>query len=258
LEKFGGCSEAVSRQSVELELEAQLSSPTQKRKVNKMIESENLINQTIREQIKTAVSYALTFATEPWLEVSRGKVCGNFYGPENKPGTNCPCGCGKLEEAYPIRETTRYIRREISKPKAIALIVKKEEKVVAFGWGYVETGKEFADEKYKKSDEKTRKSIAELVGANRVVFYLSEFGVVSEERNKEIGKQITQMVISEASKLNLPFLMRTSRSSFMARIARKLGMVPIMGSDPNDPDYPNDPITPIDPENSERILFYKE
>lgn len=223
-----------------------------------MIESENLKNQTLREQIKTAVSYALTFATEPWLEVSRGKGCGNFYGPENKPGTDCPCGCGKLEEAYPVRETTRYIRNEISKPNEIALIVKKEARIVAFGWGYVETGMEFANDKYKKSDDKTKKSIANLVGSDRVVFYLSEFGVVSEERNKGLGKEITQKVIDEASKLNLPFLMRTNRSSFMARIARNLEMIPIMGTDPNDLNYPNDPITPPDPENGERILFYKE
>ena len=210
------------------------------------MEFENINKDKIREVMKTAMAYRVTFSTEPWLEVSRGPKCDNFYGPNNPPGTICPCGCGKLEEAYPIIKTTRYIRGEISKQNPIALIVTKEGNPVAFGWGYVVTGEEFAQQKY-KTDE-ARRTAAQIVGQDKAVFYLSEFGVIPEERRKGVGSEITKKVIEKAFELKLPFLMRTNKSSFMNKIAIKLGMTPIMGS----------PNTLADPENPERILYYKE
>jgi GNAT superfamily N-acetyltransferase len=210
------------------------------------MEFENLNKDKLQEIMKTAIAYRITFSTKPWLEVSRGPECGSFYGPDNQPGSICPCGCGKLEEAYPIIKTTGYIRGEISKQNPIALTSSKDRKLIAFGWGYVETGEEFASQKYKS--ESARTVVAETVGRNKTVFYLSEFGVIPEERGKGIGSEITKKVIEEASKLNLPFLLRTNKSSFMSKIAIKLEMTSIMGS----------PNTPVDPENSERILYYKE
>jgi len=210
------------------------------------MEFEILKKDNLRQIIKTARCYRETFSTKPWFEVSRGPKCDIFYGSDKPPGMICPCGCGKLEEAYPIVKTTKYIRNEISKPNPIALIISRENKPIAFGWGYVETGNEFANEKYKTKE--TRKFVEMLVGGEKVYFYLSEFGVTPKERNKGIGKSITREVINEALKLNLPFLMRTNRSSFMDNIARRLDMIPLMGSSN----------TPSDPENNERILYYKE
>ena len=210
------------------------------------MEFENLSRNKLREVMKTAMAYRVTFSTEPWCEVSRGPKCGDFYSIGNPPGTICPCGCGKLKEAYPVIETTGYIRNEISRQGAVAIMVSKDSRIIAFGWGYMETGEEFADQKY-RTDE-GRKIVAEIVGRDKKVFYLSEFGVIPEEREKRIGTEITKKVIEESSNLNLPFLMRTNKSSFMNKIARNLGMIPIMGSEN----------TPPDPENKERVLYYKE
>jgi hypothetical protein len=210
------------------------------------MEFENINRYNLKEIMKTAAAYRITFSTPPWSEVSRGPKCDNFYGPGNPPGTICPCGCGKLEEAYPIIKTTGYIRNEISKQNSITLTATKNDKLIAFGWGYVETGEEFANQKYKTKEG--RKIVAETVGREKTFFYLSEFGVIPEERSKGIGTEITKKVMERAFKLNLPFLMRTNKSSFMYKIARNLGMIPIMGSEN----------TPPDPENSERILFTRQ
>ena len=123
------------------------------------MEFERLNKTDLRKLKATAEAYRATFATEPWKEVSRGPVCNQFYGPKNPPGTFCPCGCGKLEEAYPIIKTTKYIREEISKPNSIAKVAVENGNLIAFGWGYEETGEDFAKSKYKPENPE------------RIVFY---------------------------------------------------------------------------------------
>lgn len=206
---------------------------------------ERLDRSDLRKLKSVAEVYRKTFATDPWREVSRGFVCGNFYGPENPPGTICPCGCGKLEEAYPVVKTTKYIRDEISKPNSVAKVVMENGKPVGFGWAYEETGEDFANLKYKPE---SREMVANLIGKKQKVIYLSEFGLVEEERKKGKGMVITKQVVEESLKFQKPFLMRTNRGSTMRFIAEKLGMKPIMGSEN----------TPPDPENPDRILYYKE
>lgn len=209
------------------------------------MEFEKLNRNDLRKLKATAETYRKTFATEPWKEVSRGPGCDQFFGPENPPGTICPCGCGKLEEAYPIIKTTRYILGEISRQNSIAIVATQNGKPVGFGWAYEETGEEFADTKYKPEN---RERVVNIVGKEKWVIYLSEFGFIEEERGKGYGKEITERVVEESSKLQKPYLMRTNKSSTMRFIAEKLGMKPIMGSED----------TPPDPENPERILYYKE
>lgn len=209
------------------------------------MEIERLNRNDLRQIKKTAEVYRKTFATEPWKEVSRCPKYGKFYGPENQPGTICPCGCGKLEEAYPVIITTKYIRDEISKTNSVAKVVTNNGKVVGFGWAYEETGEDFANSKYKP---KNREMVANLIGKKKEIIYLSEFGLVKEERKKGKGSVITKQVIEESLKFQKPFLMRTNKSSTMRFIAEKLGMKPIMGLGD----------TPTDPENPDRILYYKE
>ncbi len=209
------------------------------------MEIERLDRDDLTKLKKTAEAYRETFATEPWKEVSRGPACDQFFGPENPPGTICPCGCGKLEEAYPVVKTTKYIRDEISKTNSVAMVITKNGKLVGFGWAYEETGEDFAKSKYKPEN---REMVANLVGKKKKVIYLSEFGLVEEERGKGKGSEITKQVVEEASQFQKPFLMRTNKGSIMRFIAEKLGMKPIMGSGD----------TPLDPENPDRILYYKE
>ena len=209
------------------------------------MEFERLDRNDLRKLKKTAEAYRETFATEPWKEVSRCPKYDKFYGPENPPGTNCPCGCGKLEEAYPVIKTTRYIRDEISKENAVAKTAIKDGKPIGFGWAYEETVEEFANTKYKPGN---REIITTIVGKKTKVIYLSEFGFIEKERGKGYGTEITRQVVEEYSRPQKPLLMRTNKSSTMRFIAEKLGMKPIMGSDDTLPD----------PENPERILYYKE
>jgi len=48
------------------------------------------------------------------------------------------------------------------------MMVSRDSRIIAFGWGYVETGEEFADQKY-RTDE-GRKIVAEIVGRDKKVF----------------------------------------------------------------------------------------
>jgi len=104
---------------------------------------------------------------------------------------------------------------------------------------------EFAETKYAPEN---REFVANLVGKDNEVIYLSECGFLKAERQKGLGTEITAQIIKEGVKFGLPFLLRTNKGSAAKCIAEKLGMKPIMGSDD----------TPPDPENPERILFYKE
>lgn len=218
------------------------------------IEFEKLDPTDIRKVMKTSEKYRYIFGGKPWKEVSRGSGCRELYGPQNPPGSICPCGCGKLEEAYPIIETTRYIRDEIKKPNAIAIIAKENGEIVAFGWGYEETGKSFAESKY---NEVNSDFVSNIVGKEKKVFYMSECGVVPEKQNlkdMKVGSRITLEIADMAVQQGNSLLLRTMKStednpSRMDGIAKnKLGMKPIMGSED----------TPPDPENPERILYYKE
>lgn len=217
------------------------------------MEFEKLDPKDIRKVAKTAIAYKETFAGPPWNEVSKGPVCGDLYS--SQVGENCPCGCGVLKEAYPLIKTTRYVRREISKPEAIAKVAQEDEQVIAFGWGYKETGKEFANTKY-KGDEADIEKVAKIIGPDSEFFYMSEFGVIPEKQKspEKIGSKITIDVAEEAIRRGDSLLLRTMKStvevpSRMDGIAnKKLGMEPIMGGENQ----------VKDPKNPKRILYYKE
>ncbi|QQG41448.1 MAG: hypothetical protein HYV90_04815 [Candidatus Woesebacteria bacterium] len=204
---------------------------------------ERLDKKNIQGLIKVAETYRDVFATEPWNEVSRGPNCGKFY--ENQPGTVCPCGCGKLQEAYPTMTTVGYIRKEISKPNAIALTTEKDGIIVGFAWGYEETSEEFATSKYKPEN---RNFISQLIGPNKRFFYMSECGLVKPERSMGLGTEMSLKLVSEASQFNQSVLLRTNKGSLARFIAKKLNLTPIIGTEN----------TPSDPENPDRILFYRD
>lgn len=218
------------------------------------MEFENLDPKNIRQVAKTAIAYRQTFAGPPWNEVSKCTNDDKFFDLQNPPNSPCPICNNPLKEAYPIIETTRYIRNEISKPKAIAKILEDESVVVAFGWGYKENGEQFAQSKY---GEETKDKISQIVRPDKEFFYMSEFGVIPAKQknpNEKIGSKITLEVAKEARQRGDSLLLRTMKStkeepSRMDGIAnKKLGMTPIMGGENQ----------PRDPKNPKRILYYKE
>lgn len=207
--------------------------------------SEKLNRMNLRKVKEVAETYARVFAGDEWKEVTCGPVCGKFYGPETRPGEICPCGCGKLEEAYPRVKTTRYILNETSSSDSIAIIEEEDGKPKGFGWGFRLSGKDFAKKKY--NTEEGKKTVEELVGTDAEYFYISEVGVAPEKQGQNLGGQITRKLAEEGKKKGLSLLLRTIKTSTMKYSAQNMGMVAIMGIEG----------TPKDPENPDRLLFIK-
>lgn len=193
-----------------------------------------------------AKTYAKVFAGWPWYEVSKGTVCEKFYGTNYLPGSECPCGCGKLTEAYPFKDTIVYITEELQKSSAIGLIVAREEDsddIVGFSWAFKTTGREFAETKYRTDEAK--RLIKSVINPNDTYFYFSEAGVLPEFQAKGIGTQMYQLRIRRAQELGMPILLRTNEESPVVKIASRFGMTPIIG--------PGTSL--LDPENPKRIIF---
>ena len=205
---------------------------------------EELLTPESANMEKVSVVYAKVFGGAPWYEISKGAGCGNFYGPDLPPGLPCPCGCGILAEAYPIKETAEYIKGELSKPLALGITISNFGQQSGFGWGYGLNGQDFAKYKYNKS--LSQKGIAEIVGDVNF-FYISEVGIIPQLQGMGFGMKITLALANQAEIYNLPILMRTNSESPMVNIANKLGMKQIVG--------PN--MKQQDPENAKRVIFLK-
>lgn len=205
---------------------------------------ERLNMSNLRKVKEVAENYARVFAGDEWKEVSRGPECDKFYGPDTVPGELCPCGCGRLEEAYPRVTTTKYVLTENLQSDSIAIIEEKNGKPIAFGWGFRLSGRDFAKKKYKAENVGLIKN---LVGTDTEYFYISEVGVSPEAQGQKLGGKITRQLAEEGKKTGLPLLLRTINTSTMAFTAKNMGMEIIMGGEN----------TPVDPENPKRLLFVK-
>lgn len=191
-----------------------------------------------------AVVYAKVFAGWPWYEVSKGRNCGQFYGPELPPNLPCPCGYEKLEEAYPKDETAKYITKELSKPLAFGITLSVDQKFCGFGWGYRLKGRDFAETKY--SLPSFQILISNLVG-DRDYFYISEVGITPEFQNLGLGYKVMRTLVNRAILYDLPILMRTNIESPMVKIAKRLGLIEAQGPS----------VGLLDPENPKRVVFIK-
>lgn len=211
------------------------------------MEFERLNLKDLRKVKKTAETYRKVFAGPQWKEVSRCPKFDKFYGAENPPGSKCPCGCGKLEEAYPPVKTTKYILSETALPDTVAIVKEEEGKQKGFGWGFRLSGRGFAMKKY---EEENAEFIENLVGSGIEYFYISEVGVAPENQGQKLGGKITRKLAEEGENKGLPLLLRTIKTSTMAFTAKNMGMEVIMG-DVDDENIPKDP------ENPDRLLFVK-
>lgn len=193
------------------------------------------------ELAKVAGLYARVFAGWPWFEVSVCSACGQFS--REIPGSACSCNSKTPRiPAYPTTETSDYIFGEISRPMALALLGFANDRTLAgFGWGYPETEKDFALGKYRTSESQNIIT-AEIPESD--YFYVSEVGVDPQSQTKGLGTEITARLSDNPR----PLLLRTLNISPMAKIARKLGYVEIIGPDKKT----------RDPENPDRIIFIKD
>ena len=141
-----------------------------------------------------------------------------------------------------------YIREEVSKPLAIALLALDVVLPVGFAWGYQLTTFEFATSKY---NEPNSRNLILTSLPSRKYFYISEVGVDPAETEtgpKYRGKGIATTMVAQLSSMGQPLLMRTIENSPMRKIAEnQLQMTPIVA-----------PWLNIqDPENNRRVIYIK-
>ncbi len=197
---------------------------------------------------ETAKVYAEVFAGHPWYEVTRCDTCHDFFGPNTSIGQACPKDGTPLGAAYPLEETTDYISEELRNPNGVGFALKDEsDRIHGFGWGYsIHEPEKYAAHKYHKPE--TIEQVTGTLRANGITdefYYVSEVGVVSEERVHGFGRQMTANLLAVADVLQQPTVLRTNEDSPMARIARRLEMKAIMGEGTDI----------FDSENAARMIF---
>lgn len=206
-----------------------------------------------QELMQLADLYALVFADAPWNEFTRSLECNSFFGRETSVGDVCP-NCGdNLVEAYPQKETSSYINKELLKPNSILSLVKNDGEIIAFAWGFsIQNPELLASQKYQTVDMK--RSIVGTLEANSVsgsFFYFSECGVSPNERGKGLSNQLSAAMINQAATLGQPLVMRTNFQSPMVKVAARFGMRQIMGP------TPTGVVNFLDIENTDRVMFVK-
>lgn len=205
------------------------------------------------ELMQLANLYALVFADAPWNEFTRSPGCNSFFGRETMVGDICPNCSDSLTEAYPKEETISYINKELVKPKAVLSLVKNNEEIIAFAWGFsIDNPGQLASQKY-QSDEMKRSIVGALEanGVSDAFFYFSECGVSPQERGRGLSNQLSAAMVEQAAIQGLPLVMRTNFQSPMVRVAERFGMTQIMGPSPAGP------VNFIDSENADRVMFVK-
>lgn len=184
-----------------------------------------------KDLAKVAKLYGEVFADPPWNEYTRCLGCKEFFGLQTKPG-GCCANCGKeLALAYPIEETKRGVLDETGRISSIAFVMKRNEDIIGFSWGfsYPSTG-DFVQGKYRSLEMQSR--IKDVLAKNSVTqefFYFSECGVKIDQRGKGFSNLLSESLLREAEKTKLSIVMRTNWESPMVAVAQRFGMTQIMG-----------------------------
>lgn len=184
-----------------------------------------------KDLVGVAKLYAEVFASPPWNEYTKCLGCKEFFGLQTKPG-GCCANCGKeLGLAYPIKETKRSILDETARNKSIALVMKQNEDIIGFAWGFSYlSADDFVKEKYR--NPQMQSEISRLLETNGVIerfFYFSECGVRVDQRGKGFSSLLSELLLKEVNKTGLPIVMRTNWESPMVAVAQRFGMKQIMG-----------------------------
>jgi len=184
-----------------------------------------------RDMIATAKLYAEVFADSPWNEYTRCVGCMEFFGLQSRPG-DCCGNCGKeLVLAYPIDETRQYIEDESRRPDGSIFIMKKDEEIVGFAWGFSYPSiDDFVKEKYRTQQMQDKiKKMLEKSGVINAFFYFSECGIRMDQRGNGFSNLLSGFLFKEAGKTGLPIVLRTNCESPMVAVAQRFGMTQVMG-----------------------------
>ena len=188
---------------------------------------------TKQELTDMAGVYADAFAGAPWNEYTQCPSSGDFYGRDTQPNKLCECGEAELVLAYPSPQTEDYITGELARPDSSLFLLKNEEDIVGFTWGFsYEHPEQFAKEKYQTSEmqEKVVRSLG-CYGIDSTFYYLSESAILDDPRlrGRGISLQFHQVRLQVAKENALPAVQRTSSEGPMYRTSLKSGMTQIMG-----------------------------
>ena len=162
-------------------------------------------------------AYQIIFGGDPWNEGFQCPIC-KIEVPLSFKSNLCP-KCYKsgkhivLVESWPTSKVTSDFYHEMSKPEALCLIAKVQNKLVGFAWGYKIQISPDIDEHL------------DAPGVHKIVkgefFYLDEVAVIPEYQFKGIGKRLTKEIFSfQKHKI---ILLRTLADSPMFRLVKNIG-----------------------------------
>lgn len=208
------------------------------------------------ELARIAVTYANVFAGPPWSEVSK---CMDGFSPE-PAGSQCE-DCGEERgEAYPLFEQVNIIGDELSRPDAACFVVEDQTdgELVGFSWGFqYRNVDEFLEQKYSGDGEAydrlrgdVRAALAEKAIRDQDFYYLSETGIIADDRyrGRGLSKQLTTMRAAVAQERGLDMVQRTSNASMMYRTMKSAGFTEVLGAN----------VGTLDAVNPQRSLFVKK
>lgn len=181
-----------------------------------------------------AAVYADAFAGSPWHEYTKCVGEDKFFGRETQLGDLCSsCGEEALIEAYPDGETRKYITKELTRPDSSLFLLRHDDDVVGFTWGFsYSSAEEFAQEKYGTLEMQER--VAHTLGRNGIdsaFYYLSESAILDKPslRGRGISLLFHQVRLEVAREKGLPAVQRTSAEGPMYRTSQKSGMTQVSG-----------------------------
>lgn len=180
--------------------------------------------------------YPEVFADEPWnewvkcLPESSEEVEVYFGRSTNlNPGDACPSCQSPLARYYEFQPTYEKILKEVSQPGAIALLGILNQIVVGFAWSYCSDISTIATTKWDNipMQSTVMNSLKPYVGERGEIRYLSEVGVQKSYRNQGIATALSK----DATRDNVPIVVRTNQDSPMATICENLGLLRVIGPD---------------------------
>lgn len=181
----------------------------------KFIVVERTCSQEMTEGIARA--YQQTFAGYPWFEGHKCPVCKNSFSLTHTERICMKCSTVEksvfLVEYWPINTIISDFNKEMEKSGAICIVMKSEDKIIAFSWGY---------EMYSNTELDVH---LDAPGLHKIVsgksFYLDEVAVVPDYQKKGIGSKLVTKILSE--QMNEQVILRTKEEGPMFNLVIKMG-----------------------------------
>src|SRR3989344_7551467 len=103
-----------------------------------------------RDAFDLGLLYNEVFSEPPWNEYTQCMSCRELFKKSTQQGQICPkSACqGELELAYPPQATVDYVLDDYAQRQAHVKVIRSNDILVAFSWGYPENVKDIIERKY--------------------------------------------------------------------------------------------------------------